>query len=419
MRIVSLLLLMLAIRPVAEGQRSSQQAERRLWLQYMDKVAQPVIRNLANDELKVNMPVEVSTKAETRESRSKVTYLEAFGRTLSGIAPWLGLEGGDAREVALRSQYRDWVLKALKNATDSSAKDYMVWDQPQSLVDASFLALGLIRCPWIWEHLDPAVQKNVVRALNISMRIRPPQNNWILFPAVIETFFCKYHLAYDSVPVHYAVNKFFSDWYAGDGLFSDGREFHLDYYNSIVIHPFLTAIFDVATANGKYNGTYAVTLDTAISRYGKLFDATNERYAVIQERTINADGSYPVFGRSITYRAGVFHHLADIALRKELPASLVPSQVRCALTAVLGKSLDAPSTFNESGWLNIGLHGHQPGLAESYIATGSLYLCCDVFLPLGLPETDPFWAGPDQPWTSVKIWSGQDVPADHALDIRK
>ena len=94
-----------------------------------------------------------------------------------------------------------------------------------------------------------------------------------------------------------------------------------------------------------------------------------------------------------------------------------PTQVRGALTAVIKKTLDAPGTFNQQGWLNIGLYGTQPDLGEFYITTGSLYLCCDIFLPLGLPETDEFWSAPPAPWTSVKIWSGENVPADHALDV--
>jgi hypothetical protein len=142
-----------------------------------------------------------------------------------------------------------------------------------------------------------------------------------------------------------------------------------------------------------------------------------KRYAEIQERLINTDGSFPVTGRSITYRGGAFHHLANMALQQQLPQDVTAAQVRCALTAVLKKTMDAPATFNDKGWLNIGLAGWQPGLAEGYINTGSIYLCTQIFLPLGLSPTDDFWTKPDAPWTAVKIWSGQDVKADHAVDF--
>jgi hypothetical protein len=196
-------------------------------------------------------------------------------------------------------------------------------------------------------------------------------------------------------------------WYVGDGMFSDGMEFHLDYYNSYVIQPYLSAIVEII--NKKNNG-YA--------SYLTKLDKISKRYAEIQERMINTDGSFPLTGRSITYRGGAFHHLSDMSLRKQLPTSLAPAQVRSALTAVLNKTMDAPATFTKDGWLNIGLYGHQPNLAEFYINTGSLYLCTEIFLPLGLPDTDDFWSSPAQPWTAIKAWSGQDVTADHAIDFK-
>jgi len=139
-----------------------------------------------------------------------------------------------------------------------------------------------------------------------------------------------------------------------------------------------------------------------------------KRYAAVQERMIGPDGSFPAIGRSIAYRCGAFHLLAQAALRHALPDGVSPSQVRGALTSVIRRTLDAPGTFDADGWLRIGLCGHQPGIGETYISTGSLYLCSVALLPLGLPATDEFWTAPPQPWTSVKAWSGQPFPIDHA-----
>jgi hypothetical protein len=92
----------------------------------------------------------------------------------------------------------------------------------------------------------------------------------------------------------------------------------------------------------------------------------------------------------------------------------VPGQVRGALTAVIRRTMDAPDTFDADGWLRIGFCGHQPQIGESYISTGSLYLCSVALLPLGLPATDDFWSAPAEPWTSVKAWSGQGFRSDQA-----
>jgi hypothetical protein len=62
-----------------------------------------------------------------------------------------------------------------------------------------------------------------------------------------------------------------------------------------------------------------------------------------------------------------------------------------------------------------GLCGHQPGLMERYISTGSLYLASTAFLLLGLPPEDQFWSAADQPWTQRRLWSGEDGLADHAM----
>jgi hypothetical protein len=404
-----LYLLLLAITSAAFAQKKQNTVlpVRKLWLSYLDKVARPVMSNLAADQLKEKMPMMFSERIDNKASRAKVGYLEAFGRTLSGIAPWLQLEGGDADEVKLRNQYRQWALKAISNSVNPQAKDYLQWNGGQPLVDASFVALGLIRAPWLWEHLDENVKKQVVDVMKITRNTVPAYSNWVLFSGMIEAFFCKYDLGYDPVRVEFGVREFTEHWYVGDGMYSDGMRFHYDYYNSIVIHPYLSVILEEINAKKK---TY--------TRQQQREVIIGQRYAEILEHLINTDGSYPAIGRSIVYRGGVFHHLANIAYKKLLPASLKPAQVRGALTAMIKKTLDAPQTFINNGWLNIGLYGNQPGLADAYITTGSLYLCSDAFLPLGLPETDEFWSAPDAPWTAVKIWSGQDVSADHALDIR-
>jgi hypothetical protein len=384
----------------------AQENDRATWLRYMDKIARPVLSSLAEDRLKEKMPVVLSKRIDNAGQRAKVAYLEAFGRTLCGIAPWLNTDGGSKEETDLRDQYRQWSLKAIANAVDSSAKDYMLWKGGQPLVDASFVAFALVRCPWLWQHLDTRVQQQVVAVLKITRSTVPSYSNWILFSGMIEAFFCKYGFEYDPLRIEYAIREFANHWYVGDGVFSDGMDYHWDYYNSIVIQPNLAAILDVIKQKTRSYDWFVPRLDTI-----------NKRYAVIQERLINTDGSYPVTGRSIVYRGGVFHHLADISLRKKLPQALHPSQVRAALTAVIKKTLESPTTFTKDGWLNIGLYGSQPDLADGYITTGSLYICMDIFVPLGLPATDEFWSAPSEPWTAVKVWSGQDFPADHALDI--
>jgi len=79
--------------------------------------------------------------------------------------------------------------------------------------------------------------------------------------------------------------------------------------------------------------------------------------------------------------------------------------------------MEAKGTFDSQGWLSLGFAGHQPGLAESYISTGSTYLVSLVLLPLGLGPEDDFWSGADEAWTAKKLWEGQDMPPDKATNL--
>jgi hypothetical protein len=129
---------------------------------------------------------------------------------------------------------------------------------------------------------------------------------------------------------------------------------------------------------------------------------------------ISPEGTFPVIGRSSAYRFGAFQHLSNMALLHELPEELNPAAVRCALTAVVRRMMETPETFDEHSWLQVGAVGHQPSIRENYISTGSLYLCLCGLAHLGLPANDPFWTVPAKPWTQKKIWSGENVLADHA-----
>jgi hypothetical protein len=377
---------------------------RKLWLSYLEKLADPVLSALAADQLKEKMPVEAKEPSMVND-RAKYTHLEAFGRLLAGIAPWLQAEQLNAAEKQLQTKYFRLALKGIKNTTNPVAKDYMNWGDEggQPLVDASFFAYALIRCPKLWNSLEVSAQKNVISCLLKTHKIKPPENNWLLFAAMIEAFFISINEPFDITKIDYAVNKH-REWYKGDGMYGDGAEFHWDYYNSFVIHPYL---YDVLKIVSVKNAAFEPVRQQVLKH--------NLRYAIIQERLIATDGSYPVIGRSIAYRTGAFHHLANMAFRHQLPQQLSPAQVRCALTAVIKKVTPAKEIFDNNGWLRIGLYGHQPSLAEGYISTGSLYLCSAILLPLGLPESDPFWNAPDEDWTAKKVWNGVNLPADHSL----
>lgn len=373
--------------------------DRAFAVQTLTRVAGPVLSALADGKLSAAMPTH-----DWELSRTNFAPLEAFGRTLAGIAPWLALGPDDSAEGKLRAHFIDLAVKSLVSATDPHAPDFMNFKSgSQPLVDTAFLALGLLRAPnQLWGKLDLQQRSNVVAALKSTRSIKPGESNWLLFSATIEAALWQFTGECEMKPIEHAVQRH-EQWYVGDGTYGDGAEFHWDYYNSYVVQPMLLEVLRVCVEKKHPLGDL----------YPKML-ARAQRYAVVQERLISPEGTFPVIGRSSAYRFGAFQLLADISWQHKLPDELKPAAVRGALTAVIRRMVEAPETFDAQGWLQVGAVGHQPSLRENYISTGSLYLCLCGMLQLGLPANDLFWAAPAEPWTQKKIWSGADIPADHA-----
>jgi hypothetical protein len=378
-------------------------ADRKKWLAIVEQVSQPVLEAVSRQKLHVTMPIECA-KGEEQASRES-THLQAVGRLLCGLAPWLEAEPGtDPEEEALRTRYREWSRLAIRYGCDPKSPDYLNFgNNRQSVVDAAFLALAVVRAPnELWAQLDSATKDNLTRALVDTRKVQPGFNNWLLFSAIIEAMCCKFGLPWDTMRIDYALRQH-QQWYKGDGLYGDGPSFHWDYYNSFVIQPMLLNVLDCVKSAHRWE-----MMRPAV-------EARAVRYAAIQERLISPEGTYPAIGRSLSYRYGAFQHLAEMALRHQLPEGVHPAQVRCALTAVLSRMNSAKGTYDDKGWLTIGFAGHQPSIGEAYISTGSLYLCSGAWLPLGLPATDDFWSAPAEMWTQQKAWSGVDIKTDHAI----
>ena len=380
-------------------------ADRKVWVETMTKIAEPVLTNLAAGTLRKNMLYETRNKSLPHQD---VAYLEAFGRVICGIAPWLELGPDDTEEGRLREKFIDLTVKGLANAVDPSSPDYLTFGgtpEGQPLVDAAFLAEGVLRAPTqIWGRLDKKTQERLATEWKRSRLIKPGENNWLLFTSTVEAALLEFTGECDKNRLLYGVKRFRDNWYKGDAWYGDGSDFHLDYYNSLVIHPMLTDVLRIMKKHGIKGADFLPEQEKRLGRFASEL-----------ERMISPEGTYPVIGRSIAYRFGSFHALSQASLLHLLPSNLSPAQVRSALTAVISRQASAPGTFDKDGWLRIGYAGSQVQMGETYINTGSVYLCCAAFLPLGLPESDPFWSAPGRDWTSRKAWNGIDVGLDHAL----
>lgn len=401
-RLIVLLMLLACIEGFAKNPKS---CDRDYWVGQAYKMARPVLENMAHGKLQQNMLTEFSPSFDNRNR--KVVFMETFGRLMAGIAPWLALPDDGSDEAKQRKQLRDWALASYRNAVDPSSPDYLCWGiSDQNLVDAAYIAESFLRAyDTLWQPLDSLTKRRYFQEFQRLRRIDPPYTNWLLFASTIESFLAKAGGGCDNFRVNMACRKV-EEWYVGDGWYADGPVFAFDYYSSYVFH-------------AMYLETLQAMIDAKVNTridYNKYFDRALKRaqkYAIILERFISPEGTFPVIGRSTPYRLAAMQPLAFLAWYQKMPKELSNGQVRAALTQVMHRMFDHQNNYNQKGFLTIGFCGSQPETADWYTNNGSLYMTSLSFMPLGLPANHPFWTDAPQPWTQVKAWNGKPFPKDH------
>ena len=98
-------------KPTFKSTFSTGTEDRLFWANLLYKIAYPVVHNLAEGTLTANMPLEIAPNYFLK--LKKVTYLEAVGRTVAGVAPWLALPDDETKEGALRKQLRTDLLRGI------------------------------------------------------------------------------------------------------------------------------------------------------------------------------------------------------------------------------------------------------------------------------------------------------------------
>lgn len=377
-------------------------------LALLERMASPVLSRMARGQLQAQWKPELSPTWDGRNP--KVAFLEAFGRLIDGIAPWLALPDIDGAEGRLRARLREQALASYVHSVDPKSPDYLLWQaEGQPLVDSAYFTSALLRAPQtLWEPLDRTTKDRIIKEIQGLRRVAPPYTNWLLFAAMNEVFLLSVGAQWDPIRVDLALRKF-SEWYVGDGWYADGEHFHFDMYNSYVIHPMLTQIWDVLVrCNARFNALDPKErLAIQIQRM--------QRFGEALERMIGPDGAFPPVGRSLTYRTAVHQPLAYLAWRKLLHAKLPEGQVRAATMATQRRIFADPSNFDADGFLTIGFARHQPSLGDVYSNAGSMYITSESLLALGLPASDSYWTAPAQPWTMRKAYAVQDFPKDYYI----
>ena len=397
-------------KPLGQAGLHAGTDDRAYMLGLLERMATPVLSRMAQGRLQQDWSPELSPSWDGRNP--KVAYLEAFGRLIDCITPWLALPDDNSAESRLRAQLREQALASYVHSVDPKSPDYLLWSaEGQPLVDSAYFTSALLRAPkTLWDPLDAATKTRIIAEIQGLRHVTPPYTNWLLFAAMNEAFLLSVGAQWDPIRIDLALRKF-GEWYVGDGWYGDGEHFHFDMYNSYVIHPMLTQILDVLVRTGvKFNKLDpAERLTTQVKRM--------QRFGEVLERMIGPDGAFPPVGRSLTYRTAVHQPLAYLAWKKLLHAKLPEGQVRAATLATQRRIFTDPSNFDAKGFLTIGFARHQPSLGDVYSNAGSMYIAAESLLALGLPASDSYWQADAQPWTMRKAYGGADFPKDYYIEV--
>ena len=192
-------------RTAAAAAREDGLPDRTSWIQLLERIASPVLINLAEGRLREMMPIEQAEGAD----RAKVTHLEAVGRLLNGIAPWLDAAGLTGDEARLQARFRTLAQNGLSHGLDRSSRDALNFsNESQPLVDAAFL--GRRSCAPRTRSVTASIastRSRLIEALHSTRQISPGFNNWLLFSAMVEAALKSLGAPWDCMRVDYAIRQ--------------------------------------------------------------------------------------------------------------------------------------------------------------------------------------------------------------------
>ena len=334
----------------------------------MRRLADPVLSHLAEGTLKTRMPVEQAPGADRRS----VTHLEALGRLLAGMAPWLELGPDNTEEGRLREHYGALARRALTHAVDPASPDFLNFTKDrQPLVDAAFLGQALLRAPKaLRDGLDDTTKRHLIAALESSRVIVPNYNN---LAALHRHSRGRAQAARRVVgsPSRRLCRPAARAVVQGRRRVRRRRGFSLGLLRQLRDPP-----HDARRA-GRVRGREAGVEESGAARRPARATLRGDSGTSALRRTVR-------FRRSAArsaYRFGASHLLAQMALRRALPDGVTPAQVRGALTGDHPSVHRGVGNVDAGGWLQIGL-GHRLALERPTSRTGSC-ICSVGLLRIG------------------------------------
>jgi hypothetical protein len=318
---------------------------------------------------------------------------EGVTRMLWGLGGWLSRP---EREPVLEWRGKRYDLveltrRALLAGTDPASPGYWgVPDEPgtsdQRTVESGQVAFALWQSrSRVWDTLGDRERAQIIAWLDACGH-RPPawRNNWALFWAVNHASRKALGAPHDQSIIT-DVLAWLDDVYCGDGWYDDGPARGVSHFDDYTLWVFSSHVLAWAQVDGMSD---VARRDELLDRIRKLMVHLPYFFA--------ADGRYPEYGRSLSYKfarlgapiwayhAGVWPHSPGMLRR------MVGRHIRSYLDA---GAVRADGTLRQE----LSSEG-SADVRETYIATGSTYWAMQAFGALWtLADDDPFWTDQEEP----------------------
>jgi hypothetical protein len=320
--------------------------------------------------------------------------LEGFARMSVAWGAWLSL-ASNGSSVPGRDGPIDvegLVVRGLLDGTDRSGpwRWGEMGDRDQRIVEAAELATGL----WLGRgrlarRLGPEGLRQALDWLSQVHGLDVFDDNWVLFPAVVAAVERGFGRRVPDSAIDVGLDIML-DRYRGDGWYTDGPGEAFDAYTGWAVH------WDMLLWS-RIDGDRRPRIRTLVEQRARAYLA-----GIVPQ--FAADGSRPLFGRSLGYR---FAAAAPFALAELLGLDAVPPGLaRRIASGTIARHLEQGALDPATGWFRRGVAGERPEVCERYISAGASAWAAHAFVALGLHPNAPFWADREEP-LPVELADGQ------------
>ncbi|AYG05202.1 DUF2264 domain-containing protein [Gryllotalpicola protaetiae] len=345
------------------------------WVAVADRLLLALRPYFSPGRARIELPGQVSSSGRDSDG------LEGFARSFLLVGFRLAGEHG-----ADENGFLDWYRAGLITGTDPRSPER--WprldERDQAKVEAASIALVLeLTRPWLWDTLSATEQANIVGWLEGAVGAWYPDNNWVWFQAVVETFLASVGGRFAAADIEHALAFHAACSRAGGWYADSATERAFDYYSgwAMQFYPLFWASQPGTAAFGA-------------AELAPLWRAQLGDYLADYVHLIGGDGMPVLQGRSLIYRFAAAAPLWSGAIAGVDTVS--PGLLRRSASGILRAFLDR-GVPGDDGLLSLGITRPWPQMAQTYSGAGSPYWAAKGFSGLALPADHPVWTAVEEP----------------------